>query len=347
MLLVTGGCGFIGSNFIRLVLETEPGTSVLNLDKLTYAGNPENLADLDANPRYRFRHGDICDRSLVDSLLSDGNVDAVVHFAAESHVDRSILDSSPFIRTNIVGTQTLLDTCRAAQVTRYVQISTDEVYGSLGETGYFTESTPLDPSSPYSASKAAADLLVQAAHRTFGFPAIITRCSNNYGPYQFPEKLIPLFIANAQQDKSLPVYGTGMNVRDWIHVSDHCRGILAALRRGRVGAVYNFGGRCELTNIDLTRRLLAELGKPETLISYVADRPGHDHRYAIDCSLAERELGWRPRVDFDRGLRETIAWYRDHAAWVARVTSGEYRTYYSQQYDARLTSRTDSSPPVA
>jgi dTDP-glucose 4,6-dehydratase len=335
-LLVTGGCGFIGSNFIRLVLAEEPQTTIVNLDKLTYAGNPENLADVAGDPRYRFVHGDICDRSLVDELLAAGGIEAVVNFAAESHVDRSILDSTPFIQTNIVGTQTLLDAARAVGVSRYVQVSTDEVYGSLGETGYFTETTPLDPSSPYSASKAAADLLVQAAHRTFGFPAIITRCSNNYGPCQFPEKLIPLFLARALRDEPLPVYGTGQNVRDWIFVEDHCRGILAALRRGRPGEVYNFGGRCELRNIDLTKRLLAALGKPETLIRFVADRPGHDHRYAIDCTKAERELGWRPRVDFETGLQKTIAWYRDHAAWVERVVSGEYRRYCDQQYGRRL-----------
>ena len=333
-LLVTGGCGFIGSNFIRLVLDEEPETSIVNLDVLTYAGNPENLADLEDNPRYRFQQGDICDRECVDSLLAEG-VDAVVNFAAESHVDRSILDSSPFIQTNIVGTQTLLDASRAAEVPRYVQVSTDEVYGSLGDTGFFTETTPLDPSSPYSASKTAADLLVQAAHRTFGFPAVTTRCSNNYGPYQFPEKLIPLFIANASQDKQLPVYGKGDNVRDWIHVVDHCRGILAALRKGKEGEVYNFGGRCELQNIDLTKKLLEALGKPESLIKYVADRPGHDHRYAIDCSKAERELGWTPQVDFETGLKETIAWYRENAKWVERVTSGEYRKYYAEQYGKR------------
>jgi dTDP-glucose 4,6-dehydratase len=336
-LLVTGGCGFIGSNFIRLVLAEEPQTTIVNLDKLTYAGNPENLADLAASPRYRFVHGDICDRRLVDELLAGQAIDAVVNFAAESHVDRSILDSTPFIQTNVVGTQTLLDACRAANVARYVQVSTDEVYGSLGETGLFTETTPLNPSSPYSASKAAADLLVQAAHRTFGFPGIITRCSNNYGPYQFPEKLIPLFIARALRDEPLPLYGTGQNVRDWIFVEDHCRGILAALRRGRPGEVYNFGGRCELRNLDLTKRLLAALEKPETLIRFVADRPGHDHRYAIDCTKAERELGWRPRVDFDSGLMTTIAWYRDHAAWVERVMTGEYRRYCEQQYGGRLT----------
>lgn len=335
-LLVTGGCGFIGSNFIRLVLAEEPQTTIVNLDKLTYAGNPENLADVAGDPRYRFVQGDVCDRPLVDELLAGGGIEAVVNFAAESHVDRSILDSTPFIQTNIVGTQTLLDAARAAGVGRYVQVSTDEVYGSLGETGYFTETTPLDPSSPYSASKAAADLLVQAAHRTFGFPAIITRCSNNYGPCQFPEKLIPLFLARALRDEPLPVYGTGQNVRDWIFVEDHCRGILAALRRGRPGEVYNFGGRCELRNIDLTKRLLAALGKPETLIRFVADRPGHDHRYAIDCTKAEQELGWRPRVDFETGLQTTIAWYRDHAAWVERVVSGEYRRYCDQQYGRRL-----------
>ncbi|MEZ6064302.1 MAG: dTDP-glucose 4,6-dehydratase [Planctomycetaceae bacterium] len=325
----------MGSNFIRLLLAERPAVHIVNLDALTYAGNPENLANLSDDPRYVFQRGDICDRTLVDALLQEHRIEAVVHFAAESHVDRSILDSSPFIQTNIVGTQTLLDAARAANLSRYVQVSTDEVYGSLGDNGYFTEETPLDPSSPYSASKAAADLLVQAAHRTFGFPAIITRCSNNYGPYQFPEKLIPLFIANALNDKSLPVYGDGKNVRDWIHVSDHCRGILAALEHGRTGEVYNFGGRCELQNLELTRRLLAAVNKPESLIRYVTDRPGHDHRYAIDCAKAERELGWCPLVSFEAGLAETVAWYQSHQDWVDRITTGAYRDYYARQYGGR------------
>ena len=339
-ILVTGGCGFIGSNFIRHELATSPELSILNIDKLTYAGNPENLADLTSDPnietRYEFAHGDICDRKFIASLLQPGGIDAVVNFAAESHVDRSILDSGPFVQTNIVGTQVLLDGCRLHGVPRYVQVSTDEVYGSLGDDGKFTEDTPLAPNSPYSASKTAADLLVRAYFHTFGFPAVTTRCSNNYGPYQFPEKLIPLFISNALQDQPLPVYGTGLNVRDWIHVLDHCRGIDAALRRGRAGEVYNFGGNSELTNLDLTYSLLEALGKPRSLIKYVADRPGHDHRYAIDATKAKRELGWEPKVAFRDGLKQTIDWYLANQAWVARIKSGEYRSYYEQQYGTKL-----------
>ncbi|HSG73446.1 MAG TPA: dTDP-glucose 4,6-dehydratase [Planctomycetaceae bacterium] len=336
-LLVTGGCGFIGSNFIRFQLERYPNVRIINVDALTYAGNPENLSDVESDPRYWFVKGDIGDREFLTRVVSENKPDAVLNFAAESHVDRSILDSGPFVRTNILGTQTLLDVCREYEIARYVQISTDEVYGSLPlDGGFFTEETPLAPSSPYSASKAAGDLLVQAYHRTFGFPAIITRCSNNYGPYQFPEKIIPLFITNALADKSLPVYGQGKNVRDWIHVRDHCIGIDAALRSGRVGEVYNFGGRCELKNIDLTRKILAALGKPESLIQYVTDRPGHDLRYAIDCSKAERELGWTPAVSFKRGLAETIDWYKSHADWVERVQTGAYRQYYEDQYGTRL-----------
>jgi dTDP-glucose 4,6-dehydratase len=324
-LLVTGGCGFIGSNFIRHQLSTYPEQSVINVDKLTYAGNPENLQDVAQDPRYTFCRGDICDRSFIDSVLSSHNIDAVVNFAAESHVDRSIADSGPFVQTNVVGTQVMLDASRAAEVPRYVQVSTDEVYGSLGPDGFFTEETPLAPNSPYSASKAAADMLVRSYHHTFGFPAIITRCSNNYGPYQFPEKIIPLFISNAMHDQPVPVYGQGKNVRDWIHVLDHCRGIDAALRRGDVGEVYNFGGRQELTNIELTRMLLALLGKPESLIQYVADRPGHDLRYAIDCRKAEKELSWLPTVTFRDGLAETVRWYQENAGWVGRIKSGAYR----------------------
>ena len=338
-ILVTGGCGFIGSNFVRQELATYPELSILNIDKLTYAGNPENLADIANEPalsaRYQFARGDICDREFVNELLLPGDIDAVIHFAAESHVDRSILDSGPFVQTNIVGTQVLLDACRQAGVPRYVQVSTDEVYGSLGDDGKFTEETPLAPNSPYSASKTAADLLVRAYFHTFGFPAITTRCSNNYGPYQFPEKLIPLFISNASQDQPLPVYGTGLNVRDWIHVLDHCRGIDAALRRGTPGEVYNFGGNCELTNLDLTYSLLEALGKPKTLIKYVTDRPGHDHRYAIDATKAQRELDWEPQVNFHDGLKQTVEWYLANTAWVARIKSGEYRSYYEQQYGAR------------
>ena len=335
-LLVTGGCGFIGANFIRWQLQTHANQKVVNLDKLTYAGNPENLADVASDPRYVFEHGDICDREFVDRVLKDHKPDLVVNFAAESHVDRSILDSGPFVRTNIVGTQILMDACRAVGTQRYLQVSTDEVYGSLGAEGFFTEETPLAPNSPYSASKGAADLLVRGYVHTFGFPAVITRCSNNYGPYQFPEKLIPLFISNALQDQALPVYGTGENVRDWIHVLDHGRGIDAALRRGRVGEVYNFGGHSEVRNIDLTLTLLELLGKPKTLIKYVADRPGHDLRYAIDCSKAETELGWKPQYNFRDGLRETIDWYLANTAWIDRIKSGEYRKYYEQQYGTRL-----------
>ena len=335
-LLVTGGCGFIGANFVRLQLWTHPDQKIVNLDKLTYAGNPENLADVASDSRYVFEHGDICDREFVDRVLKDHKPDLVVNFAAESHVDRSILDSGPFVRTNIVGTQVLMDACRALGVEKYLQVSTDEVYGSLGAEGFFTEETPLAPNSPYSASKAAADLLVRGYVHTFGFPAVITRCSNNYGPYQFPEKLIPLFISNALKDQALPVYGSGENVRDWIHVLDHCRGIDAALRRGRVGEVYNFGGHSEVRNIDLTLTLLELLGKPKTLIKYVADRPGHDRRYAIDCAKAETELGWKPQHNFRVGLRETIDWYLANTAWIDRIKSGEYRKYYEQQYGGRL-----------
>lgn len=336
-LLVTGGCGFIGSNFIRHLLATDPAISIVNLDKLTYAGNAENLAGIDAQ-RYSLVRGDIADRAFVEPLVAEGRFDAVVNFAAESHVDRSILDSGPFIQTNIVGTQVLLDASRKGNVPRFVQVSTDEVYGSLGPTGKFTEETPLAPNSPYSASKTAADLLVRAYCHTFGFPGIITRCSNNYGPYQFPEKVLPLFITNAMADLPLPLYGAGTNVRDWIHVLDHCRGIEAALRSGQPGEVYNFGGDCELTNLDLTHRLLDALGKPRTLIRNVTDRPGHDLRYAIDFSKAQRALGWSPQVTFEIGLRETIAWYQSHGEWVSRIKSGQYRTYYDEQYGGRLKS---------
>ena len=335
-ILVTGGAGFIGSNFIRWSFDAYPDLEIHNLDKLTYAGNPENLDDLASDARYVFHHGDITDREFVDQLISTHDFDAVLNFAAESHVDRSILDSGPFVQTNIIGTQVLLDSARQYDVPRYVQVSTDEVYGSLGNEGLFTEETPLAPNSPYSASKAAADMLVRSYVHTFNFPAVTTRCSNNYGPYQFPEKLIPLFISNLMADESVPVYGEGTNVRDWIHVIDHCRGIDAALRKGKVGEVYNFGGRCELQNIELTKKLLELLNKPESLIRYVTDRPGHDLRYAIDCSKAEAELGWRPETKFEQGLGETIEWYQNHQDWVSRIKSGEYRNYYQQQYGQRL-----------
>jgi dTDP-glucose 4,6-dehydratase len=332
-LLVTGGCGFIGSNFVRYALAADPGLSLVNLDCLSYAGNLANLADLEGNPRYRFVKGDITDPAAVRQAMQ--GVDSVIHFAAESHVDRSILDSGPFIRTNVLGTQILLDAARAAGVRRYVQVSTDEVYGSLGPTGFFTEETPLAPNSPYSASKAAADLLVRGYVHTYGFPAVITRCSNNFGPYQFPEKVIPLFISNLLRNEAVPVYGDGQNVRDWIHVRDHCAGVYRAWKDGRVGEAYNFGGRCEKTNLELTKALLDAVGKPPSLIKYVKDRPGHDRRYAIDCSKAERELGWKPEIGFGDGLRDTVAWYRSNAGWVASIRTGEYLKYYEQQYGNR------------
>jgi dTDP-glucose 4,6-dehydratase len=286
------------------------------------------------HPRYRFIKGDITDRESVWNALGEG-VDAVINFAAESHVDRSILDSSPFVKTNVLGTQVLLDCARAKKVQRFVQVSTDEVYGSLGPTGFFTETTPLSPNSPYSASKAGADLLVNAYHHTFKMDTVITRCSNNYGPYQFPEKLIPLFVSNLLNDQPVPVYGDGMQIRDWIHVSDHARGVELAWRRGKSGEVYNFGGRCEKANLHLTELLLELLNKPKSLIKFVADRPGHDRRYAIDCSKAERELGWAPEIPFEKGLKETIEWYKNHTEWVARIRSGDYLKYYEAQYGNR------------
>jgi dTDP-glucose 4,6-dehydratase len=336
-LMVTGGCGFIGSNFIRHLLETDPKISIVNFDALTYAGNLANLSDLADDPRYRFVKGDVADRDDVRAVVSAG-VSGIIHFAAESHVDRSIQDSGPFIRTNVVGTQILLDAAKEFQVPRYVQVSTDEVYGSLGSTGFFTEETPLAPNSPYAASKTAADLLVRAYVHTFGLNAVITRCSNNYGPYQFPEKLIPLFVSNLVADQQVPVYGDGQQVRDWIHVLDHNRAVELVWRSGRKGEVYNIGGRCEKTNLELTLKLLELLGKPQTLIRYVADRPGHDRRYAIDCSKIERELAWRPQITFDDGLRDTIRWYLENQAWVNTIRSGDYLKYYERQYGNRLAS---------
>ncbi len=335
-ILVTGGCGFIGSNFIRHQFAEYPDLSITNIDKLTYAGNLENLKEYESNPGYQFVKGDVADSDFVNSLFESTNFDAVIHFAAESHVDRSILDSGPFIQTNIVGTQVLLDAVRNNQIKRFIQVSTDEVYGSLGAEGLFTEETPIAPNSPYSASKAAADLLVRSYVKTFQLPAIITRCSNNYGPYQFPEKLIPLFISNAMEDKSVPIYGAGTNVRDWIHVLDHCRGIDAALRKGEDGQVYNFGGNSEMQNIEITKTLLKLLGKPESLINYVTDRPGHDLRYAIDCRKAESELGWKPEVEFQSGLEDTIKWYQENRDWVNGIRSGEYLKYYEKQYGNHL-----------
>jgi len=333
--MVTGGCGFIGSNFIRSLLETDPDVSILNFDCLTYAGNPDNLNDLADDPRYQFVRGDITDRRAVRKAVGTGP-SAVINFAAESHVDRSIHDSSPFIRTNILGTQILLDAVREFQVSRFVQISTDEVYGSLGATGYFTEATPLAPNSPYAASKAAADMVVKSYVHTFGVPALITRCSNNYGPCQFPEKLLPLFIMNLLHDEPVPVYGDGLNIRDWIHVRDHCAAIDRVWRNGRVGEVYNIGGRCERTNLDLTNTLLEIMDKPRSLIRFVRDRPGHDRRYAMDSAKIEQELGWKATIPFEEGLLETIRWYEGHPDWVARIRTGEYLKYYEKQYGRRL-----------
>ncbi len=330
-LLVTGGCGFIGSNFIRHILATDPSCSVVNFDALTYAGNLANLTDVAKHPKYVFIKGDITNRDEVRAAMARGITD-VIHFAAESHVDRSIQDSGPFVKTNVTGTQVLLDAAREFKVQKYVQVSTDEVYGSLGPTGLFTEQTPLDPSSPYSASKAAADMLVKAYQHTFGMHAVTTRCSNNYGPYQFPEKLIPLFVTNLMNDQPVPVYGDGMQIRDWIHVLDHCRGVEAAWRNGKSGEVYNFGGRCEKPNIEITKLLLKLLGKTDALIRYVADRPGHDRRYAIDCTKAERELGWQPLVTFDEGIQETIDWYKANGDWIAGIKNKDYLKYYEKQY---------------
>jgi dTDP-glucose 4,6-dehydratase len=313
-ILVTGGCGFIGSNFIHYLLREADCDQVVNLDALTYAGNPANLADLDGHPRYQFVPGNICDRALVEQVMTSG-IDAVVHLAAESHVDRSILEAAAFVRTNVLGTQTLLDAARDARVRRFVQVSTDEVYGSLGPEGQFTEDSPLAPNSPYAASKAGADLLVRAYVQTYGLPAIITRAANNYGPYQFPEKLIPLMITNALADKKLPVYGDGLNVRDWIHVEDHCRGVMAVLLEGRPGEIYNIGGDGEMENIAVVELILETLGKPHELISYVEDRLGHDRRYAIDSTKIQSELGWKPLHTPREGIRQTVGWYLENRQW--------------------------------
>jgi dTDP-glucose 4,6-dehydratase len=333
-LLITGGAGFIGSNFVRFFLERHPDCRVLNLDKLTYAGNLENLSGLEHDTRHEFIQGDICDERLIGELLGK-KVDAVVNFAAESHVDRSILQASEFVRTNIVGTLNLLELCRRNRTGRFIQISTDEVYGSLGASGLFTEISPIAPNSPYAASKASADLLVRSYCHTHGFPGIITRCSNNYGPYQFPEKLIPLLISNALADMPLPIYGDGMYVRDWIHVHDHCEAIDTVLHQGKDGEIYNVGARQERPNLEVARLILKALGKNDSLINYVEDRPGHDRRYAIDSSKLETQLGWRPRIPFEAGLRETVEWYRGNSAWVDNVRSGAYRTYYDRMYRQR------------
>ncbi len=333
-LFVTGGCGFIGSNFIHYALRHDETLKIVNFDKLTYAGNLENLRDIEADERYSFVRGDIADRKAVEGALGDG-FDAVINFAAETHVDRSILDAGEFIRTNVLGTQVLLEAARARGVGRFIQVSTDEVYGSLGASGYFTEETPLAPSSPYSASKTSADLIAQSYFKTFGLPVIITRCSNNFGPYQFPEKLIPLFVTNAMADEKLPIYGDGMNVRDWIYVDDHSSAILAVLASGTPGEVYNIGGGNERTNIEITKGILSILGKDESLITYVKDRPGHDRRYAIDSTKIREALGWKPFHTFEEALEATVRWYVKNRPWWQRVKSGEYREYYERQYGQR------------
>ena len=330
-LLVTGGAGFIGSNFILYLLEQDGDIEIVNLDDLTYAGNLANLKAVEESPRYRFVKGDIADAALVGELMADG-IDAVVNFAAEFHVDRSIIDPDAFIRTNILGTHVLLDAARKNDISRFVQISTDEVYGSLGPTGYFTEDTPLDPTSPYSASKTSADLLALACFKTFGLPVMVTRCSNNYGPYQFPEKLIPLFITNALEDKPLPLYGDGKNVRDWLHARDHAAAIEAVLKTGVPGEVYNIGGNNERTNLEITEAILSALDKPKDLIRFVTDRPGHDRRYAIDSSKIQEELGWDPSYTFDRAMEETVAWYIENRWWWEEIKSGRYQEYYKNLY---------------
>jgi dTDP-glucose 4,6-dehydratase len=328
--LITGGAGFIGSNFVRLLLAERPEWELWNLDLLTYAGNLENLSGAvsgaEAEGRYRFVRGDIADAAVVEGIFGEGRFDDVVSFAAESHVDRSIQSAAPFVRTNVVGTQVLLDAARAAGIERFVQVSTDEVYGDLEpDDPPFSESTPIRPSSPYSASKAGSDHLALAYHRTHGTHVVVTRCSNNYGPYQFPEKLIPLMIAQAIDGRDLPVYGTGQNVRDWIHVEDHCRGVLAALEGGAPGEVYNFGGDSERRNLEVVREILRLLGKGEERIRYVTDRPGHDRRYAIDFTRARRELGWSPTRSFEEGLADTVRWYVENEEWWRRVQDGAYR----------------------
>jgi dTDP-glucose 4,6-dehydratase len=330
---VTGGAGFIGSAFVRLVLEELADCRVVNFDALTYAGNPDNLRDIDGDERHRFVRGDICDKEAVLAALEEGT-DVIVNFAAESHVDRSIHSAGEFIRTNVAGTQVLLDAARERKTGRFVQVSTDEVMGSLPERddAFFTEASPFEPNSPYSASKAAAEHLTRAAHHTHGLATVITRCGNNYGPRQFPEKFLPLMLSNAVADKPIPVYGDGRNVRDWIYVEDHCRAILAVTERGRAGDVYNIGARNERRNLEVAESVLSALGKPRTLLKFVKDRPGHDRRYAIDPSKIERELDWHPRETWESGLEKTIRWYGDNAEWVARTRSGAYQDYYAKQY---------------
>ncbi len=332
-LFVTGGAGFIGSNFIRHVLGLRKAYSVVNYDKLTYAGNLGNLDSVASDSHYRFVRGDICDPVVAESAMRD--CDAVVHFAAESHVDRSIYDPSPAIETNVKGTFVLLQVAKKLGIHRFVHISTDEVYGDIAAGAFSNESATLNPSSPYSASKAASDFLVLSYVRTYGFPALVTRSSNNYGPFQFPEKFLPLMITNALENKPLPIYGDGKQQRDWLHVEDNCRGILAVLERGKIGEVYNLGGIAIEENLTMAKRLLRVMGKPETLLTYVKDRPGHDRRYALDCKKIETELGWRPAIGLDEGLGQTIAWYKANSEWLDGVRGGEYQSYYEKYYENR------------
>ncbi|MGE5648007.1 MAG: dTDP-glucose 4,6-dehydratase [Acidobacteriota bacterium] len=334
-ILVTGGAGFIGSAFVRLLLTEAPSAEIVNLDKLTYAGNLENLEPVAANPRYRFVRGDICDADLVNSVLDEFAAEAIVHFAAESHVDRSILAPQVVFETNLRGTFTLLEAARAHRTPRFLHVSTDEVYGSVAAPAVADESYPLNPSSPYSAAKAGSDLLALSYFTTYRVPVVVTRASNNYGPYQFPEKLIPLMISNALDGKKLPVYGDGTNVRDWLYVEDHCRALAAVLERGREGEIYNIGGSRALPNIEIVRKILRATGRGENAIEFVRDRPGHDKRYAITSEKTERETGWRPRTGFEEGLASTVSWYQEHRGWVERVKSGAYQSYYDRNYRDR------------
>ncbi|MEY8739713.1 dTDP-glucose 4,6-dehydratase [Bacillales bacterium AN1005] len=339
-LLVTGGAGFIGSNFVMYMLRTHPDYEIINVDSLTYAGNLENLQSIESNPQYRFIHADITNVEQMEQIISQG-IDIVVNFAAESHVDRSIVSPDIFVRTNVLGTQVLLDAAKKYQITKFVQVSTDEVYGSLGATGLFTEETPLMPNSPYSASKAGADLLVRAYHETFGLPVNITRCSNNYGPFQFPEKLIPLIISRALNDETVPIYGDGLNIRDWLYVEDHCSAIDLVIHHGRVGEVYNIGGNNERTNLYIVETILKHLGKPTSLIQYVQDRLGHDRRYGIDPTKLSTELGWQPKHHFETGIKETIQWYLDNKTWWTRIQSGAYQNDVKHQEGKQMSEPTE------
>ncbi len=330
-ILVTGGAGFIGSNFIRIALQSDK-YKIVNYDKLTYAGNLENLKDIENHPHYAFYRGDITDYDLLKEICSKEKINTIINFAAETHVDRSIQNSYPFIQTNIVGTQTLLEIALELRLYKFIQISTDEVYGSLGDSGLFVENSNLKPNSPYSASKASADLIVRAYYKTYNIPAIITRCSNNYGPFQFPEKLIPLIILNAMQMKKIPVYGDGKNIRDWIYVDDHCYAILDILNKGNVGEIYNIGANCEKQNIDIVRLILNIMGIDHSLIEFVDDRPAHDRRYAIDSSKINNKIGWHPKMDFEQGIEKTIDWYQSNQDWINHILSKDYYEYYRKQY---------------